>query len=274
MLAPMVRRARSLLPDAVDQRVAQEVRARRLREVDAALIAAGVLDRRRLRTYTGEVRRSGLLSHLRDAAADFRRSASGTTRGQRNITGAIAPGAGERMYAVLRAHRPDVVVETGVCNGFSTAFVLAALERNGHGRLHSVDLPEYANVDTEGVFWDEKVGEVVPEGREPGWAIPRSLRHRWELSLGPSQELLPQVLDRAGALDVFIHDSEHSYECMTFEMHAAWPRLREGGLMIVDDWVMNEATRDFARAHGAPLVPVGPRQALIRKVGVDGRPPS
>src|SRR4051812_9989904 len=48
------------------------------------------------------------------------------------------------LYLFTRAVRPDVFVETGVHNGLGSAFTLLALARNGHGTLHSIDLPSSA----------------------------------------------------------------------------------------------------------------------------------
>jgi hypothetical protein len=45
------------------------------------------------------------------------------------------------IYAVVRILKPRAMVETGVANGKSSALILRALERNGSGRLYSVDLP-------------------------------------------------------------------------------------------------------------------------------------
>jgi len=57
-----------------------------------------------------------------------------------------------------------VAVETGVCNGVSTAFLLLALERNGDGELYSIDLPEIAGEEYEqGTFWDGKGGALVAD---------------------------------------------------------------------------------------------------------------
>src|SRR5207247_10272572 len=44
-------------------------------------------------------------------------------------------------YALVRMVQPDLVVETGVREGFSTRFLLLAMERNHHGALHSIHLP-------------------------------------------------------------------------------------------------------------------------------------
>src|SRR5215217_5027776 len=44
-------------------------------------------------------------------------------------------------YLLCRLISPSVVLETGVAYGVSSAFILKALEVNGSGTLHSVDLP-------------------------------------------------------------------------------------------------------------------------------------
>ena len=45
-------------------------------------------------------------------------------------------------------------------------------------------------------------------------AIPPELKQRWTLILGRSQEELPPLLERLGTIDSFMHDSEHSFECV------------------------------------------------------------
>ena len=42
---------------------------------------------------------------------------------------------GRFVYAVVRASRPDVVIETGVATGVTSAHILAALADNEHGEL-------------------------------------------------------------------------------------------------------------------------------------------
>ena len=82
-----------------------------------------------------------------------------------------------------------------------------------------------AGADYEpGTFWEGKQGAAIPPGKEAGWMIPDELRPRWQLVLGRSQEELPPLLDRLGAIDLFVHDSEHSYECMHFEFQTAGRR--------------------------------------------------
>ncbi len=97
---------------------------------------------------------------------------------------------GLKLYALLREKKPSVVVETGVCNGMSSAVILKALEDNDHGRLYSVDLPVTAG-SKEG-----RTGAVLPPGRSSGWVIPDELRGRWELFTGNTYYELPGVFQK------------------------------------------------------------------------------
>ena len=217
-----------------------------------------------------EIRRSGLVEYLEEQAARFWSTVHGETRGHRyntgRATGRDGYGEGLRLYAVLRKLRPAVAVETGVCNGVSTAFLLLALVENGVGELWSVDLPEFAGEDYEpGTFWDGKGGAVVPAGEEPGWMVPADLRSRWHLVLGRSQDALPPLLDRLGPIDFFMHDSEHSEACMRLEFDTAWAALQDDGVLAADDVTVNEAFSSFATAQGREPIEIGPKLALIVK---------
>ena len=212
-----------------------------------------------------------LIDHLELRAAEFWDTVQGQTpRGQRyntgRVTGRDGYDEGLRLYRLLRDLRPEVAVETGVCNGVSTAFLLLAMEDNGEGTLHSVDLPEVAGEEyEEGTFWDGKGGAVIPPGKEAGWMVPPELRDRWELVLGRSQDELPPLLERVGPIDFFMHDSEHSYECMSFEFRAAWEALRDGGVLVADDVNVNTAWVEFAREVGREPELLGPKLAMITK---------
>jgi predicted O-methyltransferase YrrM len=193
-----------------------------------------------------------------------------TQRGHRyntgRVTGREGYGEGLRLYELVRELKPRVAVETGVCNGVSTAFLLLALKRNGAGELHSIDLPEVAGEAYEaGTFWDGKGGAVIPPGKEPGWMVPSELRDRWRLLLGRSQDALPPLLERVGEIDFFMHDSEHSYECMSFEFREAWEALRTGGVLVADDVNVNAAWEEFTRDVAREPQSLGPKLAMIVK---------
>ncbi|MBA2629951.1 MAG: class I SAM-dependent methyltransferase [Thermoleophilaceae bacterium] len=141
------------------------------------------------------------------------------------------------VYALVRAHRPRAVVETGVATGVTSAHALAALEDNGGGMLHSIDLPPrdlYAS------------GAVARE-------IPSDLRGRWSYHLGASRRLLPAVLERTtGGTRIFLHDSDHGYVNMRWELAAAWRALAPGDWILADDVNLHDAFADFAAEAGDP----------------------
>jgi|GEM_PF-632144 len=139
-------------------------------------------------------------------------------------------------YLLCRLLRPRVVLETGVAYGVSSAFILAALQENGRGELHSVDLPPLR--PRAGRFW--------------GIAVPERLRGRWRLHRGASRRVLPGLLEELGEVDLFLHDSLHTLQNMRFELGAVWPRLRPGGAVLADDVERNAA---FAELRGrGPLL--------------------
>jgi predicted O-methyltransferase YrrM len=142
------------------------------------------------------------------------------------------------VYAIVRAFKPRVIVETGVASGLSSAHILRAIAKNGTGTLYSIDLP---NVQQ---------GSVLPEGRTSGWIVPHSLRGPWKLRIGDSRKALPDLLGTLGHIDMFLHDSDHSYEHMSFEFEEAFPRLERGGLLMSDDTHLHAAWDDFCAKHG------------------------
>jgi predicted O-methyltransferase YrrM len=213
--------------------------------------------------YRREVEASGLIEHLQAGYEEFWGIIE---RSSGYNTGRLGDEEGIRLYSLVRELKPAIAVETGVCNGFSTAFLLLALERNGAGELHSLDLPDVIGEAYEpGTFWEGKRGAAILPGREPGWVIPDELRGRWRLVLGRSQEKLPGLIDSLGALDFFMHDSEHSYECMRFEFETAWAALRDGGILVADDWDWNDAFIEMARRTKRTPVTLGEKLALLRK---------
>ena len=133
-------------------------------------------------------------------------------------------------YILIRIFKPDTVVETGVGAGVSSWTILHALEENRAGRLISIDLPTPNT-------------QLLPE---VGYLVPPELRHRWDLRTGSSQRLLPKVLVELGAIDIFQHDSRHSYTNQLREYQCAWPFIKSGGMLISDD-LSNDALHDATR---------------------------
>lgn len=132
-------------------------------------------------------------------------------------------------YALARAMKPRLIVETGVHDGLGSVALLRALERNAQegepGELISVDIDANA-----------------------GWLIPDSLRSRHTLIVGNALTVLPPSLaDRR--VDMFIHDSDHSYEHETGEFELITRYVRQGGVLISDNAHSGIAFRDYCRRH-------------------------
>jgi predicted O-methyltransferase YrrM len=221
-------------------------------------------DRGALARYEQELRESGLREHLLERGREHKEAVERS--GERFSLGAIGYAEATYLYAIVRTLRPRVAVETGVANGFSTAFLLQALQANGDGHLHSIDLPrEVGRAYDPGTFYEGEGRAGIPPGAEPGWLIPTELRERWTLVLGRSQEELPPLLERLGTLDFFMHDSEHSFECMWFEFTTAWPRLRDGGVLVSDDVNSTEAFRRFAEEESRRPLRLARGMAFLTK---------
>jgi hypothetical protein len=126
--------------------------------------------------------------------------------------------------------------------------ILDALEENGHGQLISIDLPEFSDPAlNRDDFWEGKGGAVIPAGLSPGWLVSEAKRQQWQLVLGRSRDLLQPVLRQAGMIDVFIHDSEHSYENQLFEFTVGYESLVSGGLLVATDINWSCAFDEFWR---------------------------
>ncbi|MGI0080532.1 MAG: class I SAM-dependent methyltransferase [Nitrososphaerales archaeon] len=100
------------------------------------------------------------------------------------------------LYTICRLQSPLFVVETGVSAGRSTAFILAAMHDSNKGQLFSFD----------------------PDSNS-GYAVPDKLKDRWCLIAEKSHTGLRTILSRLGTIDLFLHDSPHTYENMMFEFH-------------------------------------------------------
>lgn len=177
------------------------------------------------------------------------------------------------LYLFTRAIGPETFVETGVLNGFGSSFTLLAMHHNKKGTLYSVDMPTGdPRILAQG-------NRPLPKGQQPGWAIPENLRKRHKLVLGPAQEHLQKVFAQCGRVDAFLHDSDHGYSHMAFELGLAWHYLKPGGWLICDNVEQNASFDDFTRGVGRPGFVIasfdGPermwKHGLVQKPAEDGK---
>lgn len=145
--------------------------------------------------------------------------------GQSRATDSV-PRFGRRAgwYALVRALRPDHVLETGTDKGLGTMVLAAALLRNGTGRVTTMDL-------------QPKAGSLI-SGR---WA------DVVDLQVGDSLSLISKTQRPIG---LFVHDSLHTVEHEHGEFEKVRPLLTEGGILMSDAAHHSSVLQDWAEEHG------------------------
>jgi predicted O-methyltransferase YrrM len=145
------------------------------------------------------------------------------------------------VYALTRWLRPGVVIESGGFIGMSSAFILKAFadEKLATAKLYSIE-------------WNEDCDQ--------GALIPDELRSQFVPLRGKVEDFLKRdQLPRS--VDMFLHDSSHSYRHMLWEFQKFWPRLRDGGLLVSHDVQMNAAFPEFVTKTYAHDKKTGRRDA-------------
>lgn len=157
------------------------------------------------------------------------------------------------LYCITKLSHATKVVETGVGPGTSSFSILRALRMNS-GRLYSIDL---------GVRYGEA------EEKPVGFVVPESMKDMWTLSIGSSKDLLPGLCSNLKNIDLFFHDSDHTYENVMFELNTVLPHLNERGFIVIDNYDWTEAPVDFAKSHGLNLIRTHDDMCIIsQKKGV------
>ena len=164
-----------------------------------------------------------------------------------------SPQLANSVYALCRLMKPSLVVETGVGQGITSFYILQALHENGTGHLYSIDLPALHRKAMSSI----------------GCLVPERLKSRWTLRLGLSQHILPRLLKEIGAVDIFVHDSSHTYWCQLLEYSLAWPSLRPEGILLSDD-ISNDSFIETAEDQG--VVPIIISQSKSSPIGMLVKP--
>lgn len=133
------------------------------------------------------------------------------------------------IYFLVRKIRPETVVETGVSLGVSTFFILNALNRNNHGKLNSFDILPNA-------------GKLLSNKDKKRWCFTVLNRRH-------PQKDFAKELDKIKNMNIFIHDSDHSYKNQLFEYESVLPRIVKGGYLLSDDIDYSFAFIDFVKKH-------------------------
>lgn len=122
------------------------------------------------------------------------------------------------LYLLLRLTTPSLVVEISPGSGYSSGFILLALNRNAHGRLLSFD------VDMDG---DRRARLALAEA-----GIDASRRR---FVPGDARRTAAAALPAGESVDVLFMDAEHSSSFASWYLETLVPRVRPGGLVHVHD---------------------------------------
>lgn len=175
---------------------------------------------------------SQLGDYLEDGAKIYRRFSTSNS-------GKFAPykfDGGENLcvflYAWIMTAKPKIVVETGVASGITTNVIMEALGKVG-GQLYSIDI-------------NPKSKDVYRGG------------HPWNFVLlkSPRGKSLNKFVQKIQPIDLWIHDSDHSYKWQKFEYEVAKKSLTKKGLLVSDDIDTSSAFGEFAmknRGRGSAI---------------------
>lgn len=169
------------------------------------------------RQYLGEVETDAdLREHVRTCTATSAR------RGIADPEARYARRLG--WYAIVRALQPDHLVETGTDKGLGSCVLAAAVLRNGHGRVTTIDInPE------SGFLIQPPYSEVINR------------------VVGDSLEALASL---DSPVDLFIHDSDHSPEYEGAEFVAVSLHLSAAALVISDNAHVTQQLSSWAEQSG------------------------
>lgn len=145
------------------------------------------------------------------------------------------------LYCLVRWHAPQAVLETGIARGASSLSILRAMERNGHGRLFSVDVME-------------DVGILVPEALYSRWS-------KTILDPEKAREEFLSLVQQIKPIDIFFHDSDHNERWMAFEFAAVTPMMADGGIFASDDVHQNRSYLDAVGNRGECVLLLDTRKA-------------
>jgi predicted O-methyltransferase YrrM len=142
----------------------------------------------------------------------------------------VQPRYGKRLgwYALIRATKPRIIVETGVDRGLGTAVIAAALRRN----------------DQDGFPGTVYATDIVPDC---GHLLAEPYKKYCHLLIGDSVESLKKFDQPA---DIFLHDSCHTPEYEWAEFMAIEKQLQPEALVMSDNSLMTDKLREFARRRG------------------------
>lgn len=145
-----------------------------------------------------------------------------------------------RLLETLPKDRPSRWVEIGSFQGRSAAWLAVEVANRGlDTQIHCVD--SFESWEADGIPQGAALEELFRENTAP-------VADR--LQLWPMRSTVAAQEFAEGSLDVVFVDGAHDYESVRDDIAAWWPKLRPGGFMAGDDFmmrpVMQAVTERFA----------------------------
>jgi len=130
------------------------------------------------------------------------------------------------LNLLIEEIRPTIVIETGVANGTSTRKILSSFRdlNLGNSRLYSMDV-------------------------NPKVATPDLMSNpQFNFILIDTPSSFKESMSKIGSVDLFYHDSDHSYKNQMLEYETAWEMLNPvNGILVSDDINWSNAFLDFSK---------------------------
>ncbi len=149
------------------------------------------------------------------------------------------------IYTIVKVMNPITIIETGMGSGVSTTAMLAASK-------------DEANVIS--------IDPGVPYGKgdkEVGFLIPLNLRKKHKFIKGTSKQKMKEVLSCVDKVDIFFHDSDHTYENIMFELNEVWPKLSDESIILIDNYDWTDAPLDFSKKMNIDILNIADDLAIL-----------
>lgn len=130
-------------------------------------------------------------------------------------------------YAFIRIVKPRLVIETGVHNGVGALIICEALRKN----LQQNFSGEYLGTDI-----NPKAGELLKD-------------HHREIGRVIIQDSLETLRDIKSEIDIFINDSDHSFDYEMAEYKTINNNLSPHSIILGDNSNETDALRDFSQSN-------------------------
>lgn len=134
-------------------------------------------------------------------------------------------------YALVRATKPKVTVETGVDRGLGSLVLVSALERN-------------RKEGAPGVYYGTDINPLA------GFLLRNRLSDEQRILYGDSIESLKKLREKGTKIDFFLNDSDHSAEYEAAEYEVVEPMLSPGAFLLGDNAHVTDKLLRFAEKSG------------------------